>query len=308
MGVNSNAGAAPRGRRCLSLTTIQASRPVGKSRGIRRARLGTRCFRRIGRAPQLTPDAQWIDAPEQTRIIGAAKLSGQVGHGWSIGLVDAVTQREGARIVDTSGKYELATVEPAANYFVGRVKRDFDDGGTTIGVLSTAVDRSMDPSIASALRRGAYLFGVDGTRATRDRRWQAGGYLVQSLVTGTAASIAATQRSSVHYFARPDASYLTFDSSRTSLQGHDAALGVVYRGAPWLGSMQVHEAGMSKNSGTDARFPYEHRQNVVVRLCMFLLLEQARDGESFHASQSRRAPVLKKSTMLTFQHDGGHCH
>ena len=33
-------------------------------------------------------------------------------------------------------------------------------------------------------------------------------------------------------------------------------------------------AGMSENSGTDARFPYEHRQNVVVRLCMLLLLEQ----------------------------------
>ena len=33
---------------------------------------------------------------------------------------------------------------------------------------------------------------------------------------------------------------------------------------------------MSENSGTDARFPYEHRQNVVVRLCMFLLLEQER--------------------------------
>jgi hypothetical protein len=32
---------------------------------------------------------------------------------------------------------------------------------------------------------------------------------------------------------------------------------------------------MSENSATDARFPYEHRQNVVVRLCMFLLLEQA---------------------------------
>jgi hypothetical protein len=31
---------------------------------------------------------------------------------------------------------------------------------------------------------------------------------------------------------------------------------------------------MSENSGTDARFPYEHRQNVVVRLCMFLLLDQ----------------------------------
>jgi len=35
-------------------------------------------------------------------------------------------------------------------------------------------------------------------------------------------------------------------------------------------------AGMSENSGTDARFPYEHRQNVVVRLGMFLLSEQER--------------------------------
>jgi uncharacterized protein YaeQ len=33
-------------------------------------------------------------------------------------------------------------------------------------------------------------------------------------------------------------------------------------------------AGMSEISGTDARFPYEHRQNVVVRLLMFLLSEQ----------------------------------
>jgi hypothetical protein len=38
-------------------------------------------------------------------------------------------------------------------------------------------------------------------------------------------------------------------------------------------SLQI-TAGMSENSGTDARFPYEHRQNVVARLCMFLLSEQ----------------------------------
>jgi hypothetical protein len=212
---------------------LPVSAPYGFSRFIH--------WRRIGRAPQLAPDAQWIDSPEQTRIIGAAKLSGVVGRGWSVGVVDAVTQREDARIVDPSGNHGLATVEPATNYFVGRAKRDFDDGGSTLGMLSTAVDRSMDPSVASALRKGAYLFGVDGTRATRDRRWQAGGYFVRSLVTGSAASIAATQQASAHYFARPDASYLSFDPSRTSLTGHDAALGIVYTGAPFFGSMLVHE-------------------------------------------------------------------
>ena len=212
---------------------LPVSEPYGFSRFVH--------WRRIGRAPQLSPAAQWIDAPEQTRILGAAKLSGQLGGGWSVGVVDAVTQREDARIVDPSGKYGLATVEPATNYFVARAKRDFDDGGSTIGLLSTAVDRSMDPSVASALRGGAYLIGVDGTRATRDRRWQAGGYVVRSLVMGSAAAIAATQQSSVRYFGRPDASYLTFDPSRTSLQGHDAALGVVYTGAPFFGSTQAHE-------------------------------------------------------------------
>ncbi|MDQ6690120.1 MAG: carbohydrate binding family 9 domain-containing protein [Gemmatimonadota bacterium] len=213
--------------------TLPVSQAYGFSRFVH--------WRRIGRAPQLEPDAQWIDAPEQTRILGATKLSGQVGGGWSIGVVDAVTQREQARIVDASGKFALATVEPATNYFVGRAKRDFDDGRTTIGVLSTAVDRSMDPSIALALRKGAYLLGVDGMQATRDRRWQAGGYFVTSLVAGSASSIAATQQSSVRYFGRPDAPHLGLNPSLTSLRGHDAAAGLVYTGAPVFGSVQAHE-------------------------------------------------------------------
>ncbi len=45
---------------------------------------------------------------------------------------------------------------------------------------------------------------------------------------------------------------------------------------------------MSENSGTDARFPYEHRQNVVVRLCMFLLLEQERTAQTKVDSDLRR--------------------
>jgi len=54
---------------------------------------------------------------------------------------------------------------------------------------------------------------------------------------------------------------------------------------------------MSENSGTDARFPYEHRQNVVVRLCMFLLLDQERPSAEicFHRRhlplQGRDAPA-----------------
>ena len=49
-------------------------------------------------------------------------------------------------------------------------------------------------------------------------------------------------------------------------------------------------AGMSENSGSDAPVsPYEHRQNVVVRLCMFLLLEQERAAQDPCAKLSVRS-------------------
>jgi hypothetical protein len=45
------------------------------------------------------------------------------------------------------------------------------------------------------------------------------GYAAGSAVTGTASRIESLQRSSRHYFQRPDAEYTTFDPSRTSLTG-----------------------------------------------------------------------------------------
>ncbi|MEP7345847.1 MAG: DUF5916 domain-containing protein, partial [Gemmatimonadaceae bacterium] len=198
-------------------------------------------WRRIGRAPQLSPNAPWFDAPDQTSIIGAAKLSGQLSKGWSLGVVEAMTQREDARIVSPSGVHGTAAVEPLTNYFVLRAKRDLDGGRTTVGLLSTSVIRRLDANSAETLRANAYLFGLDGRHATRDRRWTASGYIVGSRVDGSAPAIAATQRSSVRYFERPDASYLAYDPSRTSLNGHDASLSLVYQGTPWFGSMQLHQ-------------------------------------------------------------------
>lgn len=198
-------------------------------------------WRRIGRPPQMSPAAEWVDAPEQTTILGAAKLSGQLSGGWSVGVIDAMTQSENARIIDADGASSLASVEPLTNYFVGRAKRDFDAGRTSIGLLSTATNRRMNDALTSRLRSDAYLLGIDGTRASHDRRWTIGGHFVHSLVSGSASAIAATQRSSVRYFNRPDASYLEYDPSRVSLAGHDAALSFLYQGKPWFGSAQLHE-------------------------------------------------------------------
>ena len=196
-------------------------------------------WRRIGRAPQLSPGAEWNRAPETTTILGAAKLSGQIGGGWSVGIVDAMTERERARIVDASGDRGTVVVEPLTNYFVGRAQRDFDGGRGSVGILSTGVNRSLDSREAGLLRGSAWLLGVDGKRSTRDRRWTFGGHFIESRVAGTADAIAATQRSSVRYYNRVDAEHLSYDPTRTSLTGSDAALGVVYRGDPWYGSAQL---------------------------------------------------------------------
>lgn len=198
-------------------------------------------WRRIGRTPQLSPSAEFSDAPDQTTILGATKLSGRTSNGFSLGFVDAVTARENANTIDTNGVHNNVGVEPLTNYFVGRMKKDLSDGRATIGMMGTATSRRMGADFDPYLRSDAYLYGLDASRASANRRWTLGGYWIGSRVDGSSAAIAATQRSSVRYFGRPDAGYIPFDSSRRSLTGHDASAGVVYQGTPMFGSLQLRE-------------------------------------------------------------------
>src|SRR5690606_12099488 len=120
--------------------------------------------RRIGRAPQLSVprSAAYSDGPETTTILGAAKLTGRTSNGWSVGLLEAVTENESALFIDADQARREAVVEPLANYLAGRLRRDIDGGRTTLGVLATAVNRRLDEGTElSFLRSGAYTGGVD---------------------------------------------------------------------------------------------------------------------------------------------------
>ena len=195
-------------------------------------------WRRIGRAPQLTPNALWVDAPNNTAIAGAAKLAGQLGGGWSIGALEALTRRADARVANADGMSRVVGVEPAANYAVVRVKRDMESGRSSLGFLATAMNRAND-DWSRALRSSGYVYGIDGRHASADRRWTAGGFVNGSDVRGSPESIASTQESSVHYFQRPDASYVRLDTARTQLAGYDAGVGLAYQGTPSFGSLQL---------------------------------------------------------------------
>jgi hypothetical protein len=165
--------------------------------------------RRIGRSPQLAATFGDDASPTSTKILGAGKVTGRLPGGFSIGVLDAVTDH----VAGPGG----STLEPATNYGVIRGNQDFRGGDGSIGFILTAVNRSLDPTTAGYLHRSAYTGGVD-TRWRFQGRYEVSGSLDLSHVAGDPAAIALTQQDPVHLYQRPDGP-LRFDSTRTSLSG-----------------------------------------------------------------------------------------
>jgi hypothetical protein len=214
--------------------------------------------RRIGRAPQRGGlGGDHVDMPEATRILGAGKLTGRVGD-WSMGFFNAVTGAEQARVF-RGGVLEAAPVEPMTNYAVGRVNRDFREGGSTLGLLVTATNRRIDDDAFLFLRSAAYSGGVTGLhRFGADGRYQVGGFLAGTSIHGDTAALRLAQLAPQRYFQRPDATHLEFDPTRTSMQGVTGLLGLSRIGAGRLNGgvgtrfrtpgFEVNDMGYHQNS------------------------------------------------------------
>ncbi|MGQ0764804.1 MAG: DUF5916 domain-containing protein [Gemmatimonadota bacterium] len=195
--------------------------------------------RRIGRTPSLFPPAPESDRPNSTTILGAAKLSGKVG-GWSLGLLEAVTDEENARyLTPAAGVVQEAVVEPRANYLVGRARRELRGGRSLIGAAFTAVNRDLaDDASRNQLHSSAYAGGLDFRHEFGNRTWVARGSAVLSRVAGTPAAMIRTQRLSNHFFQRPDARHLEVDSTATSLDGYSVnAAFARQQGLHWRGEV-----------------------------------------------------------------------
>lgn len=175
--------------------------------------------RRIGGAPHggvQLQDGEYVDQPQKTSILGAAKFSGKTKNGWSIGLLESVTQRESATI-DRHGERRKEIVEPLTNYTVGRLLKDFDGGNTIIGGIFTAVNRENDLDL---LHRNAYSAGIDFQHFWKNRWWYVKASALFSRVEGSPETILATQTGFVHLFQRENARHLSIDSTRTALSGN----------------------------------------------------------------------------------------
>jgi hypothetical protein len=200
--------------------------------------------RRIGRAPRGRLSglgAEYTNIPDQTTIAGAMKVSGRVGESWSVGLMEAATVEEEGQFVTPEGIRGSGVVEPFSNYLVGRVRRDFRDGGSTVGGIFTAVNRDVtDDAMASSLHSGAYVGGVDFRHTWKNREWFVNGTLTGSHVRGSTDALLLTQRSSARYWQRPDAGHVGVDPTRTSIMGWRGSLHTGRSsGDHWLGSIST---------------------------------------------------------------------
>jgi len=203
--------------------------------------------RRIGRSPQLagllSGNADYMEAAEATTILGAAKVTGRTSKGITVGVMDAVTNREKARFRPVGSTVDQTQeIEPLTNYFIGRLRKDFRGGATRVGTIATMVNRSLtNPDEVALLRSNAQNVGLD-----LDHHWAKRAYSlnVQTALThigGDTSAIRRAQTASARYFQRPGRTETTdglfstrFDPTRRNLYGYGFYARLAKETGNWL--------------------------------------------------------------------------
>ncbi len=179
--------------------------------------------RRIGRSAQgnvTTPG--YVDFPPETRILGAAKLSGKIDETWSIGILSSLTERTYATIQSDIGERFEEEVEPLTHYGVFRTQKEFNSGKQSIGFIFTSVNRDLSKeNLKDRLSNQAYTFGLDGwTFLDDDETYVVTGSVIGSYTSGTENYLLRLQKQPYRYMQRPDKTFMPLDSSLTSIGGY----------------------------------------------------------------------------------------
>src|SRR5258708_1725528 len=117
--------------------------------------------RRVGRSPTgaaLALNANpYADIPDATTILAAGKVTGRTSQGFTLGLLDAVTGDATARVQTPTGERTTQKVEPLADYFVGRLKKDYLNGNLVVGSVVSGVTRRLADTFAPRLAKHAEM-------------------------------------------------------------------------------------------------------------------------------------------------------
>ncbi len=184
--------------------------------------------RRIGRAPQGSyPDHDYADIPDGTRILGAAKLTGNLGDNWKFGTIHAITNREYGDFYYQDNSFQ-SEIEPLSYYGVVRALKEIDQGWQGLGVMATYTGRNFkNQSLMNEFNKSAMVLGLDGwTFLDSDRTWVITGWGGMSHLRGNTTQMLNLQTSSSHYFQRPDAGHVSVDSSATSMTGYTGRIAI----------------------------------------------------------------------------------
>lgn len=179
--------------------------------------------RRIGRPPQGSVDADgYVNFPVETRILGAAKLSGKIDESWSVGILSSVTERTYAAVKDSSGKERDIQVEPFTHYAVIRTQKEFNSGKQGLGLIFTSVNRDLNKdNLKDLLSKQAYTFGFDGwTFLDEDETYVINSSVIGSYISGNKEYMINLQQKPYRYMQRPDKTYNPLDSSINSMAGY----------------------------------------------------------------------------------------
>ena len=192
--------------------------------------------RRIGQKPRNLPDTdddEFLDTPENSTILSSAKISGKTSNGLSLGIIESIVAEEKAGVYSEDSAH-IFIAEPFTNYMVARVIKDYDDGNLQIGGIFTSALRNLpDEEIRAEVHKSAHVAGVDIVKYFKNKTYYFKGKGIISDIRGSREAITELQRSSIHYFQRPDAPHLKVDSNLTQLTGHGGLVEAGKNGNKW---------------------------------------------------------------------------
>ena len=248
--------------------------------------------RRIGASPRGSASGDFVDFPTNTTIAGAAKVSGRLKSGLSVGALAAITPREYARtfriVNDSTGR---TAVEPPSTFGIFRVQQEFGKQQSNVGVSLTNVQHWLDArgALQTLLPSSATAGGVDWKLRYKQGMYEITGWVGGSYVQGDSSAIIRLQRNSAHFFQRPDQTHIRYEPGRTSLGGASASVRLDKNAGRFtLGGIQlsmrspefeINDAGQMR-SGDDIDFNADiqlrdTKPNTYVRLFNFGTSTQA---------------------------------
>jgi len=205
--------------------------------------------RRIGSAPNFPSRVdEWniSETPRNTTILGAAKLTGKSSKGLSVGVVNGLTAAEYGLAANGEGDERDIQVLPMSNYFSSRVKKEFHEGNTIVGGVFSLVNRiTSDSLLTQMLPSNAVSGGLDLLHYWKNKNYYFQVKSLASQLRGSQGAILKKQRSPIQLFQRPDADYLSVDSTLEQLGGHGGLVQIGKKG----GSFNFDLLGQYRNPG-----------------------------------------------------------